>query len=130
VSGSPEILDPAQGTSIDLAADGSLCLVVSGDGLRPEQFEVLRAFADQLAMAVEARRLRADAANSDLLAEADALRAALLRAVSHDFRTPLAIIKASASGLLHTDVDFTESDRRLLLHDIEGAADQTRPDGA
>ncbi|MGZ6993071.1 MAG: DUF4118 domain-containing protein, partial [Ilumatobacteraceae bacterium] len=124
VSGSPEILDPAQGTSIDLAADGSLCLVVSGDGLRPEQFEVLRAFADQLAMAVEARRLRADAANSDLLAEADALRAALLRAVSHDFRTPLAIIKASASGLLHTDVDFTESDRRLLLHDIEGAADR------
>ncbi len=124
VSGSPEILDPAQGTSIDLAADGSLCLVVSGDGLRPEQFEVLRAFADQLTMAVEARRLRADAANSDLLAEADALRAALLRAVSHDFRTPLAIIKASASGLLHTDVDFTESDRRLLLHDIEGAADR------
>lgn len=124
VSGSPEILDPAGGTSIDLAADGSLCLVVSGDGLRPEQFEVLRAFADQLAMAVEARRLRADAANADVLAEADALRAALLRAVSHDFRTPLAIIKASASGLLHTDVDFTESDRRLLLHDIEGAADR------
>jgi len=84
----------------------------------------LRAFADQLAMAVEARRLRADAANADVLAEADALRAALLRAVSHDFRTPLAIIKASASGLLHTDVDFTESDRRLLLHDIEGAADR------
>lgn len=124
VSGSPEILDPADGTSIDLAADGSLCLVVSGDGLRPEQFEVLRAFADQLAMAVEARRLRADAANAEVLAEADALRAALLRAVSHDFRTPLAIIKASASGLLHTDVDFTESDRRLLLHDIEGAADR------
>ncbi len=124
VSGSPEILDPADGTSIDLAADGSLCLVVSGDGLRPEQFEVLRAFADQLAMAVEARRLRADAANADVLAEADALRAALLRAVSHDFRTPLAIIKASASGLLHTEVDFSESDRRLLLHDIEGAADR------
>ena len=124
VSGSPEILDPTEGTAIDLAADGSLCLVVSGDGLRPEQFEVLRAFADQLTMAVEARRLRADAANSDLLAEADALRAALLRAVSHDFRTPLAIIKASASGLLHTDVDFSDSDRRLLLHDIEGAADR------
>jgi two-component system sensor histidine kinase KdpD len=124
LSGSPEILDPSEGTSIDLAADGSLCLVVSGDGLRPEQFEVLRAFADQLTMAVEARRLRADAANADVLAEADALRAALLRAVSHDFRTPLAIIKASASGLLHTDVDFTESDRRLLLHDIEGAADR------
>jgi two-component system sensor histidine kinase KdpD len=124
VSGTPGILDPAEGTPIDLAADGSLCLVVSGGGLPPEQFEVLRAFADQLTMAVEARRLRAEAANADVLAEADALRAALLRAVSHDFRTPLAIIKASASGLLHTDVAFTEADRRLLLHDIEGAADR------
>ena len=107
-SGHPELLDPAEGTSIDISADGKLRLVVSDNALRPEQLEVLRAFADQLAMAVEARRLRVDAANADLLAEANALRAALLQAVSHDFRTPLATIKASASGLLHTDVAFSE----------------------
>ena len=69
---------------------------------------MLRAFADQLAMAVEARRLRTDAANADLLEEANALRAALLQAVSHDFRTPLATIKASSSGLLHPDMDFSD----------------------
>ena len=124
VSGHPELLDPAEGTSIDLSADGSLRLVVSTNELRPDQADVLRAFADQLAMAVEARRLRVDAANADLLSEANALRAALLQAVSHDFRTPLATIKASASGLLHTDVAFSESDRRLLLADIEAAADR------
>jgi two-component system sensor histidine kinase KdpD len=75
-------------------------------------------------MAVEARRLRVDAANAELLSEANALRAALLQAVSHDFRTPLATIKASASGLLHTDVAFSDSDRRLLLVDIDDAADR------
>jgi two-component system sensor histidine kinase KdpD len=124
VSGHPEILDPSGGTSIDISADGKLRLVVSPNALRPEQLEVLRAFADQLAMAVEARRLRVDAANADLLAEANALRAALLQAVSHDFRTPLATIKASASGLLHTDAAFSDSDRRLLLVDIDDAVDR------
>jgi two-component system sensor histidine kinase KdpD len=124
VSGHPELLDPADGTSIDISADGKLRLVVSTNALRPEQLEVLRAFADQLAMAVEARRLRVDAANADLLSEANALRAALLQAVSHDFRTPLATIKASASGLLHTEASFSDSDRRLLLVDIDDAADR------
>jgi two-component system, OmpR family, sensor histidine kinase KdpD len=124
VSGHPELLDPADGTSIDISADGKLRLVVSTNALRPEQLEVLRAFADQLAMAVEARRLRVDAANADLLSEANALRAALLQAVSHDFRTPLATIKASASGLLHTEASFSDADRRLLLVDIDDAADR------
>ncbi len=124
VSGHPELLEPSEGTSIDISADGKLRLVVSDNALRPEQLEVLRAFADQLAMAVEARRLRVDAANAELLSEANALRAALLQAVSHDFRTPLATIKASASGLLHTDAAFSDSDRRLLLVDIDDAADR------
>ena len=56
VSGHPEILEPTDGTSIDISADGKLRLVVSDNALRPEQLEVLRAFADQLAMAVEARQ--------------------------------------------------------------------------
>ena len=123
-SGHPELLDPSEGTSIDISADGKLRLVVSNNALRPEQLEVLRAFADQLAMAVEARGLRVDAANAELLSETNALRAALLQAVSHDFRTPLATIKASASGLLHEDAAFSDSDRRLLLVDIDDAADR------
>ena len=124
VSGQPELLDPAEGTAINISADGRLRLVVSTNALRPEQLDLLRAFADQLAMGVEARRLRVDADNAALVAEADALRAALLQAVSHDFRTPLATIKASASGLLHTGAEFSDSDRRLLLGDIESAADR------
>jgi two-component system sensor histidine kinase KdpD len=123
-SGQPQLLSPDDGTSIDISAAGDLRLVVSNNALRPEQLEVLRAFGDQLAMAVEARRLRTEAANTDLLAEANALRAALLQAVSHDFRTPLATIKASSSGLLQTDIEFSDDDRRQLLNDIDGAADR------
>ena len=71
VVGSPRAARSHGGNSIDISADGKLRLVVSTNALRPEQLEVLRAFADQLAMAVEARRLRVDAANADLLAEAN-----------------------------------------------------------
>ena len=122
-SGHPQLLDPVDGTSVNISADGKLRLVVSTNALRPDQLDLLRAFADQLAMGFEARRLRVDADNAALVAEADALRAALLQAVSHDFRTPLATIKASASGLLHTGAEFSESDRQLLLRDIDVAAD-------
>jgi two-component system, OmpR family, sensor histidine kinase KdpD len=124
VSGHPQLLDPVEGTSVNISADGKVRLVVSTNALRPDQLDLLRAFADQLAMGVAARRLRVDADNAALVAEADALRAALLQAVSHDFRTPLATIKASASGLLHTGADFSESDRRLLLGDVVSAADR------
>jgi two-component system sensor histidine kinase KdpD len=123
-SGRPELLAPEEGTAIDISAAGDLLLVVPSDALRPEQLEVLRAFGDQLAMAVEARRLRTDVANSALLEEANALRAALLQAVSHDFRTPLATIKASSSGLLEPDVNFSADDRRQLLNDIVDATDR------
>src|SRR5262249_33282333 len=107
---SVELLDPSDGLAIDLADDHSIQLVVSAKALGPDQLEVLRAFADQLSVALEARVLRAEAAKAEVLAETNALRAALLQAVSHDFRTPLATIKASATSLLQTGMTFTEED--------------------
>ena len=59
------------------------------------------------ARALERRRLRAEAAEAAALAEANELRTAILRAVSHDLRTPLASIKASATSLLQDDVEWT-----------------------
>jgi two-component system, OmpR family, sensor histidine kinase KdpD len=122
--GNRDLLDPAEGTAIDLAEDGRVKLVVSTEALGPDQLEVLRAFADQLSVALQGRTLRAAAANAEVLAEANALRTALLQAVSHDLRTPLASIKASASGLLQSDVKFAEEDRVALLQNIDGAADR------
>ena len=56
-----------------------------------------------------------------ILAEADRVRTALLAAVGHDLRTPLAAAKASVSSLLSRDVELEEPDRRELL----AAADES-----
>jgi two-component system sensor histidine kinase KdpD len=52
------------------------------------------------------------------------MRTALLAAVSHDLRTPLASIKASVSTLRQTDVQWTAADEAALLATIEDAADR------
>jgi two-component system, OmpR family, sensor histidine kinase KdpD len=122
--GDHPLLRPEDGDAIDLAGDSSVQLVVSPGALGPDQLEVLRAFADQLSVALQGRQLRAEAAQADVLAETNALRAALLQAVSHDLRTPLASIKASATGLLQTEVSFSDEDRRDLLANIDHAADR------
>jgi two-component system sensor histidine kinase KdpD len=99
-------------------------LVLRGGELGPEDLDVLRSFAGQLSIAVRQRELRADADRAETLAEANALRTALLAAVSHDLRTPLSSIKASVSSLLQRDVDFTPSATRELLENIDEGADR------
>ena len=87
-------------------------------GRRPATARVL---ADQLAVAIDKRRLAAEAAEADKLAEIDAVRTALLRAVSHDLRTPLASIKAMVSGLRDPAVDMdARADRRGARDDRGG----------
>ena len=81
--------------------------MLSGEALGDDDREVLKAFAGQVAIAVQQRELRADAERAEGLAEANELRTALLAAVSHDLRTPLSSIKASVTSLLQRDVDFT-----------------------
>ena len=71
-----------------------------------------------------AARRSADAAHSAILAEGNRMREALLRAVSHDLRTPLASIKASVSSLRQTDVTWSSDDEADLLATIESNADR------
>ena len=52
------------------------------------------------------------------------MRTALLAAVSHDLRTPLASIKASVSSLRQTDVEWSQADEADLLATIEQNADR------
>ncbi|HEY2428181.1 MAG TPA: ATP-binding protein, partial [Acidimicrobiales bacterium] len=99
-------------------------LVLQGEGLAGTDREVLDAFAAQLAVAVSSRRLHAEAAQAEVLAQTNELRTALLAAVSHDLRTPLASIKASASGLLADDVALTAEATHSLLETIDAEADR------
>ncbi|WP_448630046.1 sensor histidine kinase [Cellulomonas soli] len=63
------------------------------------------------------------AAHAVELAETDRMRAALLAAVGHDLRTPLAGLKAAVSSLRQDDVDFTPQERAELLASVEESTD-------
>ncbi len=71
-----------------------------------------------------AARLAGEAARAHGLAESNRIRTALLAAVGHDLRTPLASVKASVSTLRQTDVTWSPDDQRELLATIEEGADR------
>ncbi len=102
---------------------GDLILLVTGqaDSATPA---LLAGYAAQAAAALDRERLRTQAAQAEALAEGNRMRTALLAAVSHDLRTPLASIKASVSSLRQTDVEWSEADQADLLATIEQNADR------
>jgi two-component system sensor histidine kinase KdpD len=79
---------------------------------------------DQAASMIETARLHREAMEVELLRRTDALRSSLLSSVSHDLRTPLSSIKASASSLLQEDVQWDEEARRSFATTIEHQADR------
>ncbi len=81
-------------------------------------------YAAQAAAALDRERLRDQAAQAGALAEGNRIRTALLAAVGHDLRTPLASIKAGVSSLRATDVTLSEADRFALLATVEEGADR------
>jgi two-component system sensor histidine kinase KdpD len=101
----------------------NLALVVSGQP-GPVAPGLLAGFAAQAAAALDRERLRTQAAQAEVLAESNRMRTALLAAVSHDLRTPLASIKASVSSLRQTDVQWSAADQEALLATIEQNADR------
>jgi len=81
-------------------------------------------FLDQVTALIERARLQQENLRIEVLQRTDALRAALLSSVSHDLRTPLTSIKASASSLLQQDVDWNNEERRGFAQAIEHEADR------
>jgi two-component system, OmpR family, sensor histidine kinase KdpD len=102
---------------------GNLLLLVTGQAASATP-ALLAGYAAQAAAALDRERLRTQAAQAEALAEGNRMRTALLAAVSHDLRTPLASIKASVSSLRQTDVEWSEADQADLLATIEQNADR------
>ena len=113
--------EPAAVTRVEMRP--GLALLVTGQA-RPLSPRMLDGFAAQAAAALDRDRLRTQAAQAEALAEGNRMRTALLAAVSHDLRTPLASIKASVSTLRQTDVQWTAADEAALLATIEQSADR------
>jgi two-component system, OmpR family, sensor histidine kinase KdpD len=119
-----------RGLAVPLRASGTevgAIVLVTGEGpphLGEQELQVVRAFANQAALAVERDRQQEERARARALAETDRLRTALLNSVSHDLRTPLASIKASASSLLDPTVEWSPRQRREFLETIDQEADR------
>ncbi|MEU6377422.1 ATP-binding protein [Streptomyces sp. NPDC046909] len=90
-------------------------LVLRGRTLSSSERRVLAAFAAHVGSAVERARLAEAAAEVEPVKAADRMRTALLRAVGHDLRTPLAAGWAAVTSLRSRDVEFSAEDRDELL---------------
>ncbi|WP_194834697.1 sensor histidine kinase KdpD [Nocardia sp. XZ_19_369] len=106
------------------AGDASSWLLLAGRPLASADRPVLNAVANQAAGLVRQSRLAEEASAAAALLEADRLRRALLSAVSHDLRTPLAGAKAAVSSLRSDDIEFSAEDTTELLETIEESVDQ------
>jgi two-component system sensor histidine kinase KdpD len=92
--------------------------------LLPEQRHLLETFAGQIALAVERAALADEAERARVAAETESLRNTLLASISHDLRTPLAVIAGASSALNDPSTAFDEQSRRLLASSIENKANE------
>jgi two-component system, OmpR family, sensor histidine kinase KdpD len=114
---------PGQVRAVALSAAGRPVGILALHGLpaSASDRDMLRTFANHAALALDRAQLRSQARRSELLEEVDRIRRALLGAVSHDLRTPLATMKVASSTLLDPDSGLTDEATRELyrLLDIQ-----------
>ncbi|HEY7607194.1 MAG TPA: DUF4118 domain-containing protein, partial [Actinomycetes bacterium] len=127
----PDDLEPGRALTVPMRsggnAVGALVVVAGGpesSGFGEAERRVLATFANQAALAVEQGQREAERNRALALQETDRLRTALLNSVSHDLRTPLASIKASASSLLDREVSWSDAERDEFLTTINDEVDR------
>ncbi len=86
-----------------------------GTAFTQDELRVLRACADQVAVAMERDRLAAEEKRAALLEESDRMKSALLSSISHELRTPLSVIRTAAGGILEADGETSPDVRELAL---------------
>ena len=96
-------------------------LYLRGPSLPAADRRILGAFLSQIESALQNRELATEAETMRPVAEADRLRTALLAAVGHDLRRPLAAATAAVSALRSAEVELSADDRAELLE----AADES-----
>jgi two-component system sensor histidine kinase KdpD len=126
------VVEATVGNAPDRAAEADADIVVSpevtvlfrGHALDAADRRLLSAYAAHFAVVRERREALAESRRVAELAEGNRTRTALLAAVSHDLRTPLAAIKAAVSSVRDTSVAWSPDDEAELLATIEASADR------
>jgi two-component system sensor histidine kinase KdpD len=109
---------------VEIPVTDSLRLALRGRSLPATDRRVLGAFAAYAVVALEQQRLTAEAQAARPIAQADRMRTALLAAVSHDLRTPLASAKAAVTSLRSGDIQWTAEDHDELLATADESLDR------
>lgn len=122
-TGDQPCTEPSQ-ADVEVPVTSSVALVLRGRELAASDRRVLAAFAGQAAVLLEREELRREAEQAAPLAEADRMRTALLNAVGHDLRTPLASAKAAVTSLRSDDVRWTPEQTAELLDTADASLDR------
>ncbi len=117
----PETLEEAD---VSVRIDDEVDLAMSGRPLEATDRTLLTAYAAHFAVIRERQRAAAESRQRAQLAEGNRTRTALLAAVSHDLRSPLAAIKAAISSLRGGTIAWSPEDEAELLATIEESADR------
>ncbi len=90
--------------------------------LLPEQRHLLETFAGQIALAIERAKLAEEAERAHVAMEAESMRSTMLASISHDLRTPLAVIAGASSALNDPNLRLDDAARAELARSIDGKA--------
>jgi two-component system, OmpR family, sensor histidine kinase KdpD len=133
LAGDPDFGEPGRGLRLETALLDAAGREIGGitllraAGARPFKDGdngLLRSVAAQLSLVCEREWLRREATESEILRRSDDLKTALLRAVSHDLRTPLASILAASGSLLENEVSWSEEEQREFAETIKIGAER------
>jgi two-component system sensor histidine kinase KdpD len=119
---SPGSGDPAAG-AVELA-DPATALVVAGRDLTAGDRRLLTAYGSHLLLLRQRQSLQLKLSETAKLAEGNSIRTSILRAVSHDLRTPLAGIKLAVTALRRQNTRLPEEVRAEMLETIESYSDR------
>ncbi|CAI9402019.1 ATP-binding protein [Nocardioides sp. T2.26MG-1] len=120
-SGTSPACAPDEGDT-RVQVDDDHVIVLCGAPLRASDQRVLEGFAVQTGLVLEYRRLREREERAAALERAESTSTAILRAVSHDLRTPLATMRTAVDGLVSGSLD--SADRTELVAAVDSSTDQ------
>ena len=109
---------PSAPLSVGGRTIGTLATTSDGELEAAVETRFLPALASLLAVAVDRDELQREALEAETLRRSDVVKTAVLRAVSHDLRSPLTAIQAAASGLANPSLTLGETDRSELVETI------------